>query len=387
MRNYLQSLAARIDQEDSAVLIWEAAEAFAEADPSALSPPARALHELVRFCELDAIAPWLRNERDVLHRVLAYARNVGADEVAEILGDALNGKPRDVKFSVSPPGAATKELVVDADESTRFDGVDYGGTDIALSFAMEAFEIAVLRDLAAAADELALDAPVRVQRRAAADATVQASAGALSAAALFKQLVETPNPHVLAGSAEEAEQRSIAGARAVPVSHWLGGPANPASLVAAREQFGSIADELLSVYVLHDGAELFRFEGECGFCLAPMAAWEELLDHAVGWARDVTWQDDEDEIPPYLYSAIAFGLIPGDSERWLFITEGPHAGKIMLSNSDLIEDQARFDSLAHFFSAMVHDTGRVLGSGGYVRYEVAGEELFPIAYAEGTQAS
>jgi hypothetical protein len=75
-------------------------------------------------------------------------------------------------------------------------------------------------------------------------------------------------------------------------------------------------------------------------------------------------------------------MIPGDSERWLFITEGEHAGKVMLSDTDLIDDQPRFESLAEFFATLLNDAARVLNCGGHVRYDIGGKVLFPIRYLD-----
>jgi hypothetical protein len=73
-------------------------------------------------------------------------------------------------------------------------------------------------------------------------------------------------------------------------------------------------------------------------------------------------------------------MIPLDSERWLFITEGEHAGKILLSDTDLIEGTARVTSITEFMAALHDDAARVLNCGGYVRYLLDGEERFAVRY-------
>jgi hypothetical protein len=71
---------------------------------------------------------------------------------------------------------------------------------------------------------------------------------------------------------------------------------------------------------------------------------------------------------------------PGASERWLLITAGEHAGKVMLSDTDLIEDSARFESITEFIATLLDDAARVINCGGYVRYKVDGEERFAVRY-------
>ena len=85
-------------------------------------------------------------------------------------------------------------------------------------------------------------------------------------------------------------------------------------------------------------------------------------------ARDVTWQDEPQDVPDWLESAIPFGCTPGDSERWLLPTRGPHAGRVLLSDTDVIDDSPRYASIGHFFAALLLDTRRTLGIGGFVNY-------------------
>lgn len=73
-------------------------------------------------------------------------------------------------------------------------------------------------------------------------------------------------------------------------------------------------------------------------------------------------------------------MIPFDSERWLLITEGEHAGKILLSDTDVIVDEPRFESVRELMATLLHDAGRILGCGGHVRYVVDGDEVFPMRY-------
>ncbi len=382
---YLDAVASRIDSEDPSVILWEVEEAFDELyrrDPSAFSPRMMELRELVRFSIHDALAPWLRDEREGVVRAARFAEKVGEAEVARILNEALAGRPQPkVRFSVTLPDMVKKILNVPTPDVCVFDGKDFGSTDIALSFAMDGFCLAVLRELVASRAEIPLEPPRKVRKRAAADEEIRGLTGAASAAELFGRLVGARNPRMAAGAWEDFEERRIEGASRIPVRHAAYPPPSRKLVDEMARRFGPAARDLLSVYAVHDGAELFLVDGEPGFCLAPIAQWPELLERAVEWAEGVTWQDEKDEIPKYLYSAIAFGMIPGDSERWLLVTEGPHAGKVMLSDTDLIEGEPRFDSFADFVSTLLVDAARVLNSGGHVRYAgKGGEEIFPIRY-------
>jgi len=381
MMKYLASLAERIEKEDPNVIIWEVGQAFDEVDPATLSPRAFELYELVSFCMNDGIAPWLKDKRDALTRARDYARKIGDQRVLDLLDDALSGDPQpEVTFSVALPGQAPRKLEIDAGEVTKFGGVDWGGTDIALSFAMDGFTDAVLRELIEASHEFDLQAPLAVRRRVQADSKISSEVSAQTAVEIFQKIISAKNPVIEAGQWEDAENGVTARATPVPIRHIVNSPAPTKLLSKLTKKYGPIVSDLLSIYAAHNGAELFQYKGECGFYLAPIEQWDNLHAQAVEWAESVTWQADKSDVPPYLYSAIAFGMIPGDSERWLFITEGQHAGKIMLSDADLIDDQPRFVGVAHFLSTLLNDVGRILNCGGYIRYAIGDTELFPIRY-------
>jgi hypothetical protein len=382
--NYLEGIEKRLESEHPSVVVWEVAEAFAElhaVDPEAFTPRMTELYELVRFCNFDAIAPWLRDEREAVVRAARFAEKIGDTEVARILHDTLAGRPqKEAKISVTLP-AGTKVLEIEPPEECAYDGVNYAGTDIALCFVMDGFMLAVLKELVAARGEIALGAPLKNRVRAKADDAVRERQGGASVPELFRQLAKARKPRMAAGTWEQFEERDAKKAKRIPLRHIAYDAPSAKLLKATTAHFGAAASEILSAYALHDGAELFVSEGECGFYLAPMAEWPVLLERAVEWAEKVTWNDEKDEIPKYLYSAIAFGLIPGDSERWLLVTEGPHAGTVMLSDTDLIEDEPRFASFGEFLAALLADAPRVLNSGGHVRYPAPdGEELFPVRY-------
>jgi hypothetical protein len=384
MTNYLKSLAQHRKKAPPIEILWEVAQAFDEADPQSPArtlPRARALHELVRFVKFDTIAPWLENERDVLRRVLVFAQKIKDDKLSAILASALDGAPEPAAiFTVTVPGKEPQVLDIDAGAAAKLAGKDWGATDLALSFAMDGYEAAVLDELIEAADEFDLQPPLAVRRRAHTDLAIAAAKKDQSAADLFRKLVSAKKSRIEAGEWEDAENSARGKGISLPITHVCGAPASKSALLTLTKRYGDAIKDLLDIYAIHDGAELFQYQGECGFYMAPIDQWDELLAQAVQWAEDVTWQEEKQDIPRYLYTAVAFGMIPGDSERWLLITEGKHAGTIMLSDTDLTEDEPRFESLTQFMSTLLNDTGRILNCGGHVRYEVKGEELFPIQY-------
>lgn len=384
MSVYLESICDRLASEDPTVLAWELEKAFSEAalaDPAWATPRVRALHDLLRFCKFDAIAPWLKNEPDAVARALAFAQRNGDEKVSKILAEALGGKSQgDVQFSVTLPGRESQKLDVDVGEVTRHDGKNWGGTDIALSFAMDGFIAAVVREVASAAGKFELEAPQAERKKAHAKRAARDRAQQATAASLFETLLSARNPALEVGDWDAFEERRVGGNTVIEVTHEANPPADPEEVAAMTARYGAAARDLLAMYELHDGAALFQQGSECGFYIAPIGEWGELLERAVDWAEDVTWQDEKEAIPPYLYSAIAFGMIPGDSERWLLITEGEHAGKIMLSDTDLIEESPRFASITEFMATLLDDAARVINCGGYVRYQVDGEERFAVRY-------
>jgi len=379
MDSYLASLERRLEREEPFRILWEVADAFAEIDCSTLPPAMRRLADLARFSRFDAIAPWLRSERAIVCLARDYARDRNETALASLLDDALDGHPQPpARFHATLPGQPSRELDVPQTPGTTFDGKDWSGTDIALSFAMDGFHRALVRDLAAAAGAFDLQPPAAMRRRHEADARVAAEAR--DAAAQLRALVASPAPTLEVGDWASFEQELRGTGRRIPVTHRANPPAPPDRIARLAERHGPAARDLLAMLAVHDGAELFVHGDTCGFVLVDSDAWDALRDEAIEWAQAVTWQDEPEAIPACLRSAIPFGKIPGDSESWLLVTEGEHAGCVMLSDTDMIEDRPRYASLAHFMAALREDSARILNCGGFVRYRLDGEECVALAY-------
>lgn len=384
MSGYLLSLAPRRQNTTTTQLLWEVGDAFDEAPPDSPArtlPHAQALHALLRFVKFDSLAPLLRDEPQLVRAALAFAHQIEDAQLARLLTDALAGHAQPPpRISVGLPGQAMQALNVEACAGTQFAGQDWGGTDLALSLAMDHFEEALLAQLIAEADRFDLAPPLALRQRDEADARVAAAAQGQTAASLLRALVSAPAPRMQAGALDEAGRPAPGPGQLLALTHLAHPAAPPDTLAALQTRYGAAAEGLLAMYAEHDGAQLFQYQGECGFYLVPTSEWAGELQHAIDWAEQVTWQDEKEEIPAYLYSAIPFGLTPGDSERWLLVTEGEHAGCVMLSDTDVMEDSPRFRSIEHFMSTLLTDSVRILASGGYVSYQVGDEVLAPWRY-------
>lgn len=378
--SYLQKIGMRARTEDPDVLIWELDTAFTEkiAAGGELPPFEAALHELVGFCRFDEIDPWLRDAPQALRRAQVFAAEHGHERMAAILDDALAGR-------VHPPCAAI--LTGDGYVGVPLDTIcpddcsmvkalapGWKATELAIQIELRSFCRAVLENIIAHSGLIELQAPLRLRNLAAAKAeTEQLLAGGTTAARLFARLVNGRNPRIAAAEYDDAKNRCLERAQLLPLRHVVAPPASSRNLDRIRSRHGSIVEELLSIHALHDGAELFVVDAEPGFVFAPIDQWEELTQEAIEWGS--IQFSDKCEIPAYLHSAIAFAEIPGDAAKWLLITEGPHAGKIMKAEDDLLNDRPRFDSIARLLAVLLADAKRVL-SGGHVRYG----DLFPIRY-------
>lgn len=380
MTNFLKSIARRKNKEDPGILVALVAESFAEADPHSPArtlPKAKKLYELARFSGWESIVPLLRSKRGMLKRALAFAKQIGDTRLADILASALDGVSHGPAVmsgmqlgTILSQHAEDMGIVLD----TEFGGQDWGGTDLALSLSMNTFEAALLEEIIKAADDFELQPPLRLQQAAKEKRRLARSTKAYSAVDLFQQLVATKKTQLEVGCWEDAEAKAFGNGMEIKVSHVLNPPASAKDLAKAHATFGIAAKNLLDIYALHNGGDLFKYRKTTGFVLVSMEHWAELHAHAVEWA-EMAW--DKEDIPAYFYSAIAFGKIPGDKDCWLLITEGKFAGTIMYSDTDSI-DEPSFKNIHDFFSNLLHNTGNILNIGAYVQYQVQGAYLHPM---------
>ena len=244
----------------------------------------------------------------------------------------------------------------------------WGATDIALSMIDEGLNDAILDFAEANMAGIAIETPVAVAGNDATDKQIDGLAASQSALAIVDEILAHREPCIHAQIRDGDRTGTNTDWIELPVTHRAGNPVPSQILADLAKKYGAAARPLIEIYTKYDGLELFAVSPDATFYFLPVDSWAEHHDNVMSWSTEVTWNDAPDEIPAYLRTAIAFGYIPGDYERWLLITEGEHAGKIMLSDTDVIEDTPRFESLAHFAAALIHDTERTLGSGGYISY-------------------
>jgi len=308
----------------------------------------------------------------------AFAAARGLPRTAALLADAARGVPvpGPVRMSVQFQG---REIEQALPQST------WGATDLALSLTGENLDTAILDHLAEQRGQFTLAAPAAVQARDRLAQSIAALASSASAAELLQRFAAHSGARMHARLSEYDCQGNDSDWLELPVTHRLGAPADPARIAGLKRQYGAPAHDLLDLYALHDGADLYIAQGNTGLQLLPIDQWAENAELVMHWAREVTWGAEPEELPAYLESAIAFGYTPYDSERWILVTEGPFAGCVMLSDTDTIEDKPRYPSLAAFLAALTLDIENVLGNGGFVSYLDGKSDAlyYPMRYVAG----
>lgn len=376
---YVDKLLAGRGGRTDVELVWELTRALQDrrASGQALSAAEHLAWQVCSISTCDGIAEMVATRPGDIAAAAAFAQARGLPKTAAMLADAARGVPvgGGVQMSTQFGG---KTFPVDIPQT------EWGATDLALSLVDEDLDAAILDHLAEQRAQFDLIAPAAVQARDAMADRIAALAGSSSAAELLGRFAAHPNGRMHACLSEyDRSGDEKKDCLDLPVTHQFADPADPVRIAALRKQYGAPAAALLDAYALHDGAALYMVREEAGFHFLPIEAWAEHGEMVMDWARNVTWNDDPEELPPYLESAIAFGYTPGDSERWILITEGQWAGQVMLSDTDAIDDAPRFESIAAFFAALTLDIENVLGNGGFVSY-VDGKTdglYYPVRYS------
>lgn len=365
MATYIEKLLAQRGKRDPIELTWELHDALREKrDRGAKLTPTEVatLHYvIVATGDGEGIEYALRESPESIGITATFARERSLEKTAKILANAAKGIPFDepVSISAGTPGNM-KPLDVPMGK--------WGATDIVLSMVDEDLDAAIIDFVTEHADDFELDAPVEVAEKAQRRDSAATLAGSKSALQILEGLLAHRKPRIRALLREDERRGKPSDWLEVPVRHLTLGPAKPKVVEALRKQYGPPAKDLLDIYARHDGCDLFMVEGEPGFKLNPIADWPDHLARVMEWAREVSWQEEPDEIPAWLETSIPFGWIPGDSERWILVTEGPHAGTVMLSDTDVLEDEPRFQSIGEVMASLIVDVKRVVGCGGYNSY-------------------
>jgi hypothetical protein len=374
---YIDKLLAGRAGRDDTELVWELTRALQDKRDAgqALGEAEQLAWQVCSISTCDGIAELVATRPGDIAVVAAFAQARGLPRTADMLANAARGVPVGGGVQMSAQiGGKTIDLELPQTE--------WGATDLALSLVDEDLDAAILDYLAEQRAHFDLQAPARVQAREAMARNI-AMLTRQGAAELLRAFAAHPHGRMHACVSEfDRSGDESKDCMDLPVSHQVAGPADPARIAALREQYGAPADALLDAYALHDGAALYIVREEVGFHFLPLSDWEAHGDDVMNWAQNVTWNGEPEELPPYLESAIAFGYTPGDSERWILVTEGQWAGQVMLSDTDAIEDAPRFESIAAFFAALTLDIENVLGNGGFVSYVGEnGGNYYPLRYS------
>ena len=363
MPTYIDKLLAQRAQRPDFELAWELGQALNEKQSrgEALSSAETLVRQVCAVVHCDGIKEALAAEPASVAVAAEFARTHGLPKTAAILADAARGVPVPGPVGMSA-SVAGKTLDIPLPQSK------WGATDLTLSFLEEDMDGPVLDFVAGQRAAFVLTPPARVAAGDALRGRVDALAANGGAIDLLRRFAAHRDPVVRACVPEYDRGNTPADWIEVPVAHELGGPADAAVIAAMRKRYGAAAADLLDLYAAHDGAALFIHAGEPGLYLVPIAQWPDHLENVMSWAREVTWNGEPEEMPDYLDSSIPLGFTPGDAERWILVTAGPHAGTVMLSDTDVIDDTPRFGSLREFLAAVLLDVEGVLGNGGYVCY-------------------
>jgi hypothetical protein len=381
METFIDNLLAGRNRRSDAELVWELGQALDDKRDrgETLSETETLAWQACSVCRCDGIGNLVGSRDADIAATAAFARQRGLPETARILADAARGVPVPGPVSVSAT-VLGKTIDVPLEPGT------WGATDLTLSLNGEDLDAAIIDLLAEQRDQFDLTAPVGVQARENMAQRVADLAASGSAVGLLQRFGDHGKARLRARVSEYDSEGGDADWLEVPVTHQLGDAADAARIAQLRGQYGDVAADLLDVYAAHDGAALFVVGGmdeeRAGFYLVPVAQWPEHTERVMSWAREVTWNQDPEELPDYLESAIPFGYTPGDSERWILVTRGAHAGAVMLSDTDVIDDQPRYASIAEFLAALHLDPENVLGNGGYVSYSDGASDkmYYPMQY-------
>jgi hypothetical protein len=378
MDPYIKKLLTRRKKQAAVELTWELHDALREKRDRGAKLTASE-QSVLHYCIVstgdgEGIEYALRESPASIGITAKFAAGRGLKDT--VLTDAAQGKPcsEPVSFAAGVPGAM-KPLDVPMGK--------WGATDVVLSLLDEDLDEAIMDFVGEHAEDFALDAPAAVAQPDERHELVSKLAMAKPAVVLMGELLGHRNPRIRALLREDERRGKPTDWVELTLQHRSNGAAKPKVIEQLRKQHGQVANELLDLYREHNGCDLFIVQGNPGFMFAPIEDWPAHLEHVMDWARKVTWNDAPDEIPDYLETAIPFGWIDGDSERWLLVTQGPHAGRVMLSDTDVIDDEPRFLSIGQLVASLTVDTRSVLGCGGYNSYDKRGKPggpYYPEAY-------
>lgn len=382
MAQYITDLLSQRSKRTDLQLVLELQDALNEAldDGHEFSASELSAWHFCTVAQCDGIAEVLENQPESVPITAMFARERGLLEMARTLDNVAKGIGADEPVSMTMQ-IGGKAVPIDLPE------MEWGAVDLFLSFVDEDLNAAILDFVAENINKFRLPAPASVLKKAKKKQRVAKHAAHKTAAQLLQEILTHKSPALRCALSKADGSFDEHAAVDVAVAHHGNAGADSKRAASLRKQYGVAAAALLDVVAAHDGAALFIVDGRETFNFVACAHWPAHMAEVMNWAEQVTWQDDPDEMPDYWATAIPFGNISGDSERWLLITDGEHAGKVMLSNTDVIENAPRFDSIAEFMSTLIVDAKRILGCGGYICFDKNGQNAgggdgcyYPVQY-------
>ena len=373
MTAYIDTLLDQRGRRPDTELAWELRSALA-GNPAGNKDANAAQMLVLQVCTVahcDSIESILKSKRKSIQAAADFARARGLSETAKILANVLKDEP-----VPGPVGMSANILGKDVPIPLPPELNDkWAATDLTLSLIDESLDTALLDFVAEHHAEFApVKAPPAVVNKNALLARITALASKKSALDIVRDLLAHRTARIRACVSEPDRTGKASDWLEVAVEHRAQKPLAAKKVEPLRARHGNAADALLDIYAAANGMEFFVANNEPGFILLPVEHWQDSIEHVMLWARDIDFMDEPDAIPAYLEDAIPFGHIPGDARYWLLITKGAHAGKVMLSGDDVLDDQPRHESIDEFFAALMLNIPGVLGSGGYISYARAGDD-------------
>jgi hypothetical protein len=318
--------------------------------------------------------------------LIKLCRQAKEDKIAALMEAALTNKPQPtgllkqgmreqiekLQQSANTPNSAGIAAALIGFAKSAFANPETEN-DLELSLVWDTVEEILLDHIAPFASSIPFDWGPKERKRRLRIAKTAKVMMRETAPQMLQDFFTDPQAHVLARFDEwdikkEGAPKEVI---AIPVSHKPGSKALAAKTIEHLSQYPAAA-QLLAVYRAVNGADLFQVDvndwESAGFILLPDTMWHQARDEAIEWLTSVDYQDEPQQMPKWVRSAIAFGKIPGDASVWLLPIEGSLAGKVLLSNEDVPTHEARYESFDAFIAALRHQSETVLGCGGYVRY-------------------
>lgn len=376
----LHQLLAHRANSDAAQVLAALREGLAP--DASLSGPAADLHRLLHeyFAMDDVVtnstfAQACRRYPDTARVIMQMLQEDGQERIADLLRsliEATLARRSSLEMAeagpTQPPAApATPEAIA----------------EVRLHLGWAAVQESLLNRVASHADHLEFTHGKTHRRSLAREYQLEQLVGAMDLAAMLDELVCARNPRIIARATEWdiARRQAPGDGLEVPVIHRLRkARLGPAAMLGK----GTAAAELRSLYEYTNGGDLFipreHEPREPGLQLVADHDWEQDREQLLQWML----RRGDSDLPDWVHTMVPFAVLQGGVSRWVMPLEGPRAGAVLLSHPDVLENQVRYKSLAHFVAALSLFPHEVVGAGGYVSYLTPDlkHSLYPHGYRE-----